>query len=680
MVPLAPETEAAATKLQSLWQATQDALLVRLADAVTSPRARPRLRALLSDVDAELAALRTGTGVWLTTDMPAVYTRGATATAEVLGARYVPTLTIHREAVQALAERSWAAAAQTLTDVTVDTKRTIRGMLNEATRRQILEGIPGPTASRAFTAALQEETGLLTVRYSNGARHGIADYGDTLARTDAAMAHNAGGFGQSKSEGVTHMECFDGAGCCLGPGHKNGPLANGLVLPIEEAESHSLSHPRCVMPDSPTTIYGEIIEMVRARYSGPCHRITFAAPSGNYHLAVGPNHPVLTGSGWKAAHLIREGDELVYDRWHDDSSDVGMELHLDQVPRAEDLFDALWATGDRSRVAGSSDDLHGDGRFVEGEVDVVRPARCLLVEGHPTVAEQTSQHELVGADACLELVPAGGGHNTLFPAVSTSPGRFVGSGGLLRDGSTASAFLHPVPPVDLGLGDRPGDTQGSEPSSHFGAPMAESFTDLVAGESVVDVPTAQLVIVPRDAPALGGAPPDAGRVTGLDLELDAAPLAGHPRASTLDVIHGAGVGTEPALPLDRKGALAELAGLRGSRHVATPVKVVAVERGWHDGFVYDVTTTAGVFGGTGCIIKNCARSWSARPDVASAEQAEGARRFSPDEQAAMAAEENARAARANVDSPRGTFAADRPSRQPRAERTPRTPRAPRQAR
>lgn len=71
----------------------------------------------------------------------------------------------------------------------------------------------------------------------------------------------------------------------------------------------------------------------------------------------------------------------------------------------------------------------------------------------------------------------------------------------------------------------------------------------------------------------------------------------------------------------------------------------------------------------------CARSFSPRPDVATPAQAEKARRFSPEDSAAMAAEERAR----DLASPTTLTGRARNTRESRAQRAPRTPRRARAA-
>lgn len=245
-----PEEDELHSALTSHHRAVEGRVLREIADAATSSRPRPRLRGLLADVNRWMASLVDGTRRWLSTALPRAYGGGATQAAATMGLRFDWT-TPHRDAVEALARQAWDDVAGTLQGVGADTKRAIRSLLDDAVRSQIVEGVPGPRASAELARAIQSETGAMTVRYSNGARHSVSDWADSVARTTTATTRNAGVFARSREAGVTYAECADGSDCALGPGHNSGPLANGLVLPLDEAEGLTLSHPRCARSWSP---------------------------------------------------------------------------------------------------------------------------------------------------------------------------------------------------------------------------------------------------------------------------------------------------------------------------------------------------------------------------------------------------------------------------------------------
>jgi hypothetical protein len=203
-----------------------------------------RIRALQGVIRDEMGLLERQSREWLQKQVPAVYHAGAVAAAEVTGSNAAEFLQVHREALQALADQNWKEILDATRFVSADTKRAVRKLAENQTARALLGEVTASKAGRDLAAAIREETGALSVRYANGARHGLADYSDTLARTVTANAYNAGELNQSKADGVKFMECFDGAACQLET-HNSGGFANGLVLPIEEAYKYPLAHPRC---------------------------------------------------------------------------------------------------------------------------------------------------------------------------------------------------------------------------------------------------------------------------------------------------------------------------------------------------------------------------------------------------------------------------------------------------
>lgn len=259
-MPLSPDEQRIADRLAGLYRTTETRILDQLADATTSPVAKARLRDLLVEVRSETGALRTGTRSWLSTDLPAAYAAGATHAASTLGAVFSWTQT-HREAAQALAAQHWADVGAHLREVETSTLRGIRRLLDDEVRRQILEGTP---RRGDLARAIQRETGVATVRYADRSRHSIADYGDTLARTATATVRNTGEFNLSRQEGVTYMQATDGADCGL-TAHNDPVKADGLVLPIDEAESYPIAHPRCARSWSPMPHVRTLEEAEEAR-------------------------------------------------------------------------------------------------------------------------------------------------------------------------------------------------------------------------------------------------------------------------------------------------------------------------------------------------------------------------------------------------------------------------------
>lgn len=243
-MPQPPANDAAAERLIRQYEAAHDDLVALLEDALAAGNRRTqvsRLRALIRVNEATVDGLLEASRTWLGATIPELHAAGATAAAELIGTQFAWTAP-HLAAVEQLAARVWDDVAANLLDVRADTRRALRAMVEDATRASLLESKTATQAARTLAQHAAAD-GLWSVEYSNGARHTIADYADSVIRTTTATAYNEGSVQQCRTDGIEYVEYVDGEGCHVGPGHDNGPLANGLVVPVDEVVH--LGHPRC---------------------------------------------------------------------------------------------------------------------------------------------------------------------------------------------------------------------------------------------------------------------------------------------------------------------------------------------------------------------------------------------------------------------------------------------------
>jgi SPP1 gp7 family putative phage head morphogenesis protein len=181
-------------------------------------------------------------------------------------------------------------------------------------------------------------------------------------------------------------------------------LMHGTIAPPEHPIWNQRTPPcghNCFLP---TTVVGGAFQIgLESRYAGPAVKIKTRA---GRTLAVTVNHPVLTPSGWKRASDLHEGDDLVcYGATVEtldggnaampaDVAAAGRAVDHKQMPaRAEDAFKALAAQGVGPIVASVCTlDLHGDARFVHGDVHVVAADGMLPEWRQPASGKQ--EHEV----------------------------------------------------------------------------------------------------------------------------------------------------------------------------------------------------------------------------------------------------------------------------------------------
>ncbi len=171
---------------------------------------------------------------------------------------------------------------------------------------------------------------------------------------------------------------------------------------LDTAEQLIPAHPRCVLPGM--VVEGDVLAALKSNYSGPALEIE--TRSGR-RLCVTGQHPILTSLGPVVAQDLREGMQLVgkgLDIGNTLSTNVNANNHHGPVA-IEQVYDALWLKGLCS-VTPSSDDLHGDARFVDGDVDIVAVDWRLLSYVHAQTAQGRSQLVLPLADARLVVLGA----------------------------------------------------------------------------------------------------------------------------------------------------------------------------------------------------------------------------------------------------------------------------------
>lgn len=154
------------------------------------------------------------------------------------------------------------------------------------------------------------------------------------------------------------------------------------------------AHTNCILPGNVVAGPG-LVGAFESHYVG---RIIEVRTDAGRWLAVTENHPVLTLTGWKAAKLLREGDNVIVST-RPEGIAASIYPDYEHVPAAiEEIFGALVkAPGMRARrVPATAKDFHGDGRFLDSYINVVGPNRFLLNNIKAAMAQATSKLSLYG--------------------------------------------------------------------------------------------------------------------------------------------------------------------------------------------------------------------------------------------------------------------------------------------
>ena len=135
----------------------------------------------------------------------------------------------------------------------------------------------------------------------------------------------------------------------------------------EEAEPPV--HPNCLLPGTRCIAPGGIIAGHRAFYRGQAIELSF---SNGTRLSVTPNHMLLTPFGFAAAKFICQGDDVFY---CPDFERI-IATHPDEDNRPTLIENVVRALAKATSVSSASvpvapEYLHGDGRFCDGDIDVI---------------------------------------------------------------------------------------------------------------------------------------------------------------------------------------------------------------------------------------------------------------------------------------------------------------------
>lgn len=179
---------------------------------------------------------------------------------------------------------------------------------------------------------------------------------------------------------------------------------HGRVFSIEMTKPPDASHPGCVLP-------GQVVAVpalsggAKSFYYG---RVIEFSTAGGRKLSVTENHPVLTSKGYVAAQFINIGDYVIAHRRPERIVSC-VSPDYQHVPAViEKVFSALsMARGMfTGGVPASSEDLHGDGRNVDGDINIVYANRELTDTFNPSIGKPDNQF-LFGGGGVVSFNKAG---------------------------------------------------------------------------------------------------------------------------------------------------------------------------------------------------------------------------------------------------------------------------------
>ena len=206
----------------------------------------------------------------------------------------------------------------------------------------------------------------------------------------------------------------------------------------------------CILPGM--LIEGEIDAAMRSFYDGESLEIVMASGS---RLLVTPNHSILSENGFVAAGTLNKGQRLFSYRSQVEANAAPCVASapecVNHEPAAiEKIFAAFSLSGDPEISRTAHIDFHGDEHFINGDVEIVWPARKLLRSLKSGGNQDGSDGCFVSEDP-LHLPESRNGARRLdFVGINPANGRLPSSATLSND--SGSVLLEDAPLESLGFG------------------------------------------------------------------------------------------------------------------------------------------------------------------------------------------------------------------------------------
>jgi hypothetical protein len=135
-------------------------------------------------------------------------------------------------------------------------------------------------------------------------------------------------------------------------------------------------HANCLLPGNRVYFKGQVGAACKSFYCGEVVKIT---TSTGKTCTITRNHPVLTARGWVHADKLVKSDKVVVSKFGKSEIFAPNPNDHKMHPRVEDVFTALHKTSGMvsGRVPTSPKDFHGDGVFIQENINVVLPKGIL---------------------------------------------------------------------------------------------------------------------------------------------------------------------------------------------------------------------------------------------------------------------------------------------------------------
>lgn len=311
----------------------------------------------LDEVLRSLGAALVTKGIHITRDhVLQNYTAGT-----VFGTKQLNRIGI--EAVIGVGPADWRA----MDALKVRNLSALRGVTNEMNKQIIRELSDG--------ISLGESMPKLAKRLTDRVDHIGMTRATTIARTETLHAFNQGAelrYAQAGIDTLEWLSAHDPPRVC-----EECLALDGTTFKIKSNHPRPPIHPNCFIEGTRLEMTDDLIAATRAWYDGQVVKLTLL---DGRKATVTPNHMLLTPAGFLAAKFVRDGDDIIC-RAGFEGVQLGIDPNKDNVqPTVEEVFSSFSVSdGVTSRsMPATPVDFHNDGKFIEGNIDIVTSDRFLL--------------------------------------------------------------------------------------------------------------------------------------------------------------------------------------------------------------------------------------------------------------------------------------------------------------
>lgn len=442
--------------------------------------------------------------------------------------------------------------------ITQTTRDKIAEMVNQVMRGEKDERTGRPFSYRDLKDKIQELPGWNNL---------FGEYrAEMIARSELALAQNAGVLEGHKAGGIKRVRVLDGTDfddACR--------QANGKIWPIDYAMEHSLEHPHCLTGG--TLVFAPNVTATFTRWFDG--EVVILRTSANDLLTVTTNHPILTDHGWIDAGLLGKGDHIMRCRngervmgLIDPDHDYAPSL-IENISDTFGPFVSVMCCG----MPTTSETFNSDG--VSSNICVIRTNGALKSRLQSKIRKHGTKISFVIANASLMLLNTKSTIAQLLKRSRRSTSSFMCGGG-----STRTFLLGRSAVIDKSCISDTSDIQSEfmkKPSKisgvHFNAysNLARRFTRDVTSIQVLDTQSQAIECFTTKR-----------NISFTESIHDSFGSDMHERGDLLDRLSG----------------------------LIEPTSIISVERTTFHGYVYNLETSQGWYIAENIITHNCTRAFS----------------------------------------------------------------------